>query len=406
MNLLHITPYYAPAYAFGGVARAVEGLARALAARGHAVTVITTDAHSQTERSPAPLDEIRGGVRVIRIPNRSLTLRGRLNLSTPTAFGRAAAQWADWADAVHLHEFRTVENWLALRAIPPSTPVILSPHGTLSTDAGRGRAKRLWDALFSAQIARRISAVVGLTESERAEAESFWKARGWGGAARFIVIPNGVSWAEFEAFAPGDPLKAAYWMKAQFCARFDVPPDAPLALYLGRLHPRKGIDALARAFALADVPGARLALVGPDDGALRHVRPLLDERAIVTGYLEGALRGGALAAASVFALPALGGEGLPMAALEALAAGVPVLLSPACHLPEVEAAGAGRIVPPDPEALAQALRAYLMLDPAERARIGAAGRALVESRFTWERAAEAYEEVYGEASPRAGVKRV
>lgn len=395
MNLLHITPYYAPAYAFGGVTRAVEGLARALVKRGHAVTVITTDAHTQTERSPAPPDETRDGVRVIRVPNRSLTLRGRLNLSTPTAFGRAVADWATWADAVHLHEFRTVENWLALRELPPSTPVILSPHGTLSTDAGRGSAKRLWDALLSAQIAARIGVVVGLTDSERAEAESVWKAHGWGGAG-FATVPNGVHWAEFEAFAPGDPLKAAYWMKAQFCARFDLSPDAPLALYLGRLHPRKGIDLLARAFALADVPGARLALVGPDDGALRLVRPLLDDRAIVTGYLEGALRGGALSAASVFALPALGGEGLSMAALEALAAGIPVLLSPACHLPEVESAGAGQIVPPDPDALANALRAALTRSPAERARIGAAGRALVEHRFTWDRVAAAYEGVYGE----------
>ncbi len=397
MKLLHITPYYAPAYAFGGVTRAVEGLARALAARGHAVTVITTDAHSQTQRSPAPPDETRDGVRVIRVPNRSLSLRGRLNLSTPTAFGRAVADWAAWADAVHLHEFRTVENWLALREIPPSTPIILSPHGTLSTDAGRGNAKRLWDVLLSAQIARRISLVVGLTESERADAESIWKAQGWG-KARFTSIPNGVNWAEFEAFAPGDPLKAAYWMKTQFCARFDVSPDAPLALYLGRLHPRKGIDVLARAFSLADVPGARLALVGPDDGAVRRVRPLLDERAIVTGYLEGALRGGALAAASVFALPALGGEGLSMAALEALAAGVPVLLSPACHLSEVEAAGAGQIIPSDPERLAEALRAALTRSPAERVRMGAAGRALVERRFTWERVAAAYEGVYDQPS--------
>jgi poly(glycerol-phosphate) alpha-glucosyltransferase len=395
MKLLHITPYYAPAYAFGGVTRAVEGLARALVERGHAVTVITTDAHSQTERSPAPSDETRDGVRVIRVPNRSLSLRGRLNLSTPTAFGRAVADWATWADAVHLHEFRTVENWLALREIPPSTPAILSPHGTLSTDAGRGNAKRLWDVLLSAQIARRISAVVGLTDSERADAESIWKTQGWDSATRFTVIPNGVNWAEFEAFAPGDPLKAAYWMKAQFCARFEVSPDAPLALYLGRLHPRKGIDALTRAFYLADVPSARLALVGPDDGAMRLVRPLLDERAIVTGYLEGALRGGAMAAAAVFALPALGGEGLSMAALEALAAGIPVLLSPACHLPEVEAAGAGQIVPPDPEPLAEALRAALTRSPAERARMGAAGRALVERRFTWDRVAEAYEGVYG-----------
>src|SRR3954463_14373925 len=83
LNLLHLTPYYAPAYAFGGVTRAVEGMARALAARGHSVTVLTTDALSQTERYRGALDIDQDGVRVVRVPNRSVMLRGRLNLSTP-----------------------------------------------------------------------------------------------------------------------------------------------------------------------------------------------------------------------------------------------------------------------------------------------------------------------------------
>jgi poly(glycerol-phosphate) alpha-glucosyltransferase len=390
LNLLHITPYYAPAYAFGGVTRAVEGLTRALAARGHHVTVLTTDAYTQTERLPQPYPTEAGEnpVQVVRARNLSARLRGRYNLSTPLGMARTARRWLAWADVVHTHEFRTVENLLALRT---DKPVVLSPHGTLAHDAGRGGVKRTWDALFSRRMARRIAAVVGLTEDERAEAEALWRA--WGAAAQFAVIPNGVHWAEFAPFAPGDPLHMATWMRAQFRATFDLPPDALLVLYLGRLHPRKGIEALARAFRRLDMPGARLALVGPDDGALALARPHLDERAILTGYLEGALRGGALAAASVFVLPAHSGEGLSMAALEAMAAGLPVIVSPACHLPEVEAAGAGMIVPPDEAALADALR-QLLSDEARRAQMGKAARALVEQRFTWERAAAQYEALY------------
>ena len=50
MHILHLSPYYRPAYAFGGVVRAVEGIAGALAARGHQVTVLTTDALDQKRR--------------------------------------------------------------------------------------------------------------------------------------------------------------------------------------------------------------------------------------------------------------------------------------------------------------------------------------------------------------------
>jgi glycosyltransferase involved in cell wall biosynthesis len=391
MNILHITPYYAPAYAFGGVTRAVEGLARALAARGHAIHILTTDAYTQTARLPptAPLPD--STIPVTRVRNLSVPLRGRYNLSTPFGMRRAARHLIASADVIHAHEFRTIENLLTF-PLADHKPIVLSPHGTLSTDAGRGAVKRVWDRLFSVGMARRIAAVIALTESERADAQALWRA--WGASARIEVIPNGVHLPEFEAFAPTTTLRAAYWMRAQFCAAFDLSPDAPLVLYMGRLHPRKGIDALVRGFYAANLPDARLALVGPDDGALDAIRPLLDARAVVTGYLEGALRGGALAAASLFALPSSGGEGLSMAALEAMAAGLPVVLSPACNLPEVEAAGAGMIVDATPDALAGAFRAIIG-DADRRRAMGAAARALVEEKFTWERVAALYETVYG-----------
>ena len=114
MNILHLTPYYAPAYAFGGVTRAVEGMARALAARGHIVTVLTTDALNQQSRYEAALDSRprEGDVRVVRVRNRSVRLRGQFNLSTPLGMGQIAADLLKNADILHVHEFRTAENLL------------------------------------------------------------------------------------------------------------------------------------------------------------------------------------------------------------------------------------------------------------------------------------------------------
>ena len=110
MRIVHLVPYYAPAYAFGGVVRAAEGLCRALARRGHVVTALTTDALDRAGGRAAPPDEIRDGVRVLRLPNRLPALRARLNLSTPAGLQAALGPLLAEADALHCHEFRTVET--------------------------------------------------------------------------------------------------------------------------------------------------------------------------------------------------------------------------------------------------------------------------------------------------------
>ncbi|MFN8563218.1 MAG: glycosyltransferase [Anaerolineae bacterium] len=138
MNIVHLTPYYAPAYAFGGVTRAVEGMARTLARRGHQVSVLTTDALSQHERYTGALDSVQDGVRVVRVRNLSTWLRGRLNLSTPPGMGRLAADLLADADILHIHELRTSENLLVTPVMAWTMPIVLSPHGTLTLGTGRG----------------------------------------------------------------------------------------------------------------------------------------------------------------------------------------------------------------------------------------------------------------------------
>ncbi|MCS7070873.1 MAG: glycosyltransferase, partial [Anaerolinea sp.] len=138
MRIVQVTPYYAPAYAFGGVVRAVEGLTRALIQRGHTVTVLTTDALTPTTRYPGPSVEHLDGVQIIRVPNLSIWLRGRLNLSTPLHMRRCGDAAIAAADIVHLHELRTLEAQIAVPlAVRAGVPVVLSPHGTLDRRTGR-----------------------------------------------------------------------------------------------------------------------------------------------------------------------------------------------------------------------------------------------------------------------------
>ena len=382
MNLLHVTPYYAPAYPFGGVVRAVEGLAVALAARGHKLTVLTTDAGSRSGRVDAPAEEMRNGVRVIRLRNRAPKLRVSANLSTPAGLAGMARSLLPGMDLVHLHEFRTVEALqVTPEAVRAGVPIILSPHGTLTLETGRSFLKSRWDQLLSRRVADHLAAVVALTDAEAEDVRLLW-ARLGRTPPPLHIVPNGVNPADVTPSAPA---------RAGFRRRYEL-GDAPVCLFLGRLHARKGVDVLAQAFLAANIPDTRLVIAGPDEGMQHGLEELGDPRIVLTGYLGPEERLAALAAADVFALPATG-EGLSMAALEALAAGLPVILSPGCNLPEVEPAGAGLEVEPALEPLTAALR-LLLNDHELRLRMGAAARTLVESRFTWARVAEQMEAVY------------
>ncbi len=259
-------------------------------------------------------------------------------------------------------------------------PVVLSPHGTLSLTTGRGALKSAWDRLLAPPVARRITTVVGLTAAEVDEARALWTSFD-APAARFAVVPNGVDPAEFANLAGREAFRARYGLG-----------DAVVCLFMGRLQARKGADVLIEAFQKANVAGARLVIAGPDEGMLPALQPLADERVIFTGYLSGADRLAALAAADVFCLPATG-EGLSMAALEALAAGLPAILSPGCNLPEVGTSGAGLIVDPQVDPLAEALR-DLLTQADRRWAMGAAAKTLIHDHFTWDSAAAQVEAVY------------
>jgi glycosyltransferase involved in cell wall biosynthesis len=388
MQLLHVTPHYYPAWSFGGTARVAYELTRQLAARGHEVTVFTTDTLDARRRiagAPGPVDV--EGVRVFYFRNWTHALSARLNLSTPRAMRRAARELAPGLDLVHCHELRTVEN---LHVVPVAAhvgvPLVLSPHGTLPHETGRGAFKRWWDRLFGRRLAGSFAHMAALTAHEAEQTRALWRwLRLPAGDLHVQVIPNGIDMADFDDLPP----------REVFRARYGIPADALLVLFLGRLHPRKGVDLLARA--VEAVPGAWLAVVGPDEGAQSDIEALaqalgISDRVTLTGYLDGADKLAALAAADVFALAAVG-EGLPMAALEAGAAGLPLLLSPECYLPAVEEAGAGWVLPRRPAAWSDGLR-RLLTDADLCASMGHSARDMVAARFTWSAVLDRLESFY------------
>jgi glycosyltransferase involved in cell wall biosynthesis len=380
MHILHITPYYAPAYSFGGVVSATQGLTRALVKRGHQVTVLTTDALSLDTKISNEPQTMLEGVRVLRIPNQIYALR-KINLSTPFALRKIIAPVLPSVDIVHLHEFRTVENLLITPLLAQhNIPAVLSPHGTLNLGTGRSTLKLWWDRLFSPRVARHINHVIALAQSELDDIQALW-SRFDNSKTTFNIIPNGVNPLELAHLPDAESFREKYGLG-----------NARVVLFMGRLHERKGVYLLAQAFLQANIPDTKLVLAGPDEGMRETLQALADERIVLTGYISGAERLQALAAASLFVLPAVG-EGLSMAVLEAMSAGLPVLLSPGCNLPEAETYQAGRIVEPQINPLAAALR-EMLTDTAALSQMGQNAKNLIRERFTWDTIAAQMESVY------------
>ena len=187
--------------------------------------------------------------------------------------------------------------------------------------------------------------------------------------------------------------------------RLGVGPDTPLVLFVGNLEPRKQVHVLLDALATLDQ--ALLVVVGSGESAgaddqTRHLaqrtRSLgLCQRVRYVGRIADQVLLEWYAAADVFALPS-SSEAQGIVALEAMAAGLPVVASAVGGLlGTIDDQRTGFLVPAG-DALALAARLRLLLErPELRAQIGTAARAAVERDFTWQRAVDATCEVYREA---------
>jgi glycosyltransferase involved in cell wall biosynthesis len=198
-----------------------------------------------------------------------------------------------------------------------------------------------------------------------------------------LIIPNGIFLEEFAVLPP----------KGFFRELMPELDGKRVVLFLSRLHTKKGLDILAAAFArlAKSHPDANLVVAGPDGGARDDFESLVNQLGMKDRvHLVGPLYGGdklrALVDATCFCLPSRQ-EGFSVAITEALACGLPVVVSDACHFPEVKSAHAGAVVSLDPAEVASAL-AGILDNPAMASIMGRNGQQLVRENYTWPRIAE------------------
>jgi poly(glycerol-phosphate) alpha-glucosyltransferase len=210
--------------------------------------------------------------------------------------------------------------------------------------------------------------------------------------APIAVVPNGVTIPAAPVAQLPDPPWAAH-----------IPSGEPVLLFFGRFHAKKGIEPLLQAWQAVSAAAERsswwLAFVGyGDQGDLQRRVAAAQahgelNRVCVCGPVFGTHKQAALSAATAFVLSSFS-EGLPMAALEAMAYQLPCLLSYACNLPDAFSVGAALPVAAEPESLAASLHQLFALSPGEREVMGCAGQAHVEEHYSWPRVAEQTRQLY------------
>ena len=171
LSVLHITPYGADAWSYGGIPRVADTLTRSLVQRGHDVTLCATDVCSRTSRL-RPSSERRWylrpwndgdtttGVTTHIFPNLSNGLAYHWQLFTPVGLAGFVRRHAARFDVAHLHAYRNLPGVIAARELRRQrVPFILAPNGTAPRIERRRLLKRAFDGLGGDIVLRHASRI-------------------------------------------------------------------------------------------------------------------------------------------------------------------------------------------------------------------------------------------------------
>lgn len=376
MRILQVLTLLSPAGEFGGPATVAVNQSRALAQRGHAVTLI---AGSFDEPGSAP--DVPG-VRVLTFPTRTVGRgRGFARIVAPSMLRWIRTHAGDF-DVAHVHLGRDFVTLPAARLLSwGNVPTHVQTHGMINPRPSL--PYQVIDRALTIPAVRHARTAFYLNDLELRKLRS-----AIGGSPRYSYLGNGV------------PLPDA--------VRPARPDGLPEVLFLARLHPRKRAVTFARvATELAPRFPARFTIIGPDEGdgpavdeVLRDFRASQDAEVADRIRREAPIPGGRvterLAQAAIYVLPSIH-EPLPMSVLEAMAAGLPVVVTDTCGFAGLVAdADAGLVVDDSMGALSAALIG-LLTDPARARAQGLRGRHAVEQHWGITSIARQLEEHYDAA---------
>ncbi|HEX4001827.1 MAG TPA: glycosyltransferase [Candidatus Acidoferrales bacterium] len=369
----------------------VRSLAGGLAKRGHQVTVLTADLGlggvngfaAKVQRRKWGWRWEEDGVEAIYLPTRGHYHATTLN---PAIIGYCAASLRDF-DVAHIYGlYDLLGPAAAYFCRRQDIPYLVEPMGMYRPIDRSLRLKRLWHRAVGKELLGGATRVVATSGIERGEL-----LEGGIPESKVVVRYNGI---DLESCAPSAP-------RGTFRLKWKISPDEPLILFLSRLIPRKGADLLIGAFAQACPQQGRLVIAGPEGeaGYRAYLARCAKEsgvecRVLFTGPIYDDDKKAALADADVFALPSRY-ENFGNAVAEAVASGVPVIVTGACGIHSLIDNRAGLVITSTKEELADALH-RLIYDRKLYERLKAGCRGVVDE-LSWDKLTEQMEGYYADA---------
>lgn len=374
--MLHVIPAVAPSY--GGPSQAVLEMVRSLISHGIGAEIVTTDADGRRNLKVLWGKKILyQGAPVYFFPR---TLRAEYKFSWPLT------QWLrrniQNYDLLHLHSIFCYPTAIAAHyARKFRTPYILRPAGMLEDWSLNQKSfrKRLYLNLIENKTLGSAAALHYTSGEEKRVSERLAFSR------RGVVVPLGIDL----------DLQSQKVERGTFKRKYAIPPGKKLIVFLSRLHPKKGLEFLADALSKLHFLRDDFIFVIAGKGEARYESSLkrrvrergLQSETLFTGFLEGKEKQALLRDADLFVLPSHQ-ENFGFAAVEAMAEGVPVIVSDRIDLAaEIKEFGAGVTVPREIGPLTAAIH-DLLNDEQKRNRMGEKGRDMVLKKFDRRKMAE------------------
>ena len=369
MHILQVTPYFFPH--FGGVESHVLGLSENLIKLGHDVEVVTS------RYSRMPETEVLNGIRITRLPQ-------WINMyNTPLVTSIRQFVRRTHADIVHIHSPPPfTERFAAKGAKDAGKPFVVTHHCDLELKGFFGStAVNFYQKFLGNYPLKEANRVISTTDSYATTSRTLWDID-------VTVIPNAVDIKRFQPTNDGKIIRDKY-----------SSDNEPLALFVGRLVPHKGIGILIRSLAYTEK--GKLLIVGDGpykDWLINLTRKLdLSERVVFVGPVDDYWLPSYYAATDAVVLPSTSRlEAFGIVGLEGMASGKPLILSDIPGVRDVISEKEGYIVEPlDPSAIAEAL-GKVWNTPEMATEMGKRGRQRVEELFSWEKVSKDVEKVFKE----------
>jgi len=375
MKTLQVIPFFTPS--LGGSVTVPYHLSRWLAKEGHDVTIITTDYKYDPDYAQS-LENVEV------IPFRHVACLGQF-LYSPEMKGWLKSNISNY-DIVHLHNFRSYQNNIVCKcATKFDIPYVVQPHGSLPRIVEKKGLKQLYDVVWGNEILKNASKIVAVSGNEVGQFRQVGIPD-----EKITVIPNGINYVSPTDLPPAGQFREQYSIH-----------EKHIILYVGRIHKRKGIDFLIRAFSsfIQTWTGddVTLVIIGPDDGYRSVLEGLVEQLGLLDkvrfiGFIPSLAV--AYQDADVLVYPATY-EIFGLVPFEALLCGTPVIVTDDCGCGEIiKEAGCGYLVHyGDVTGLGEMLK-YTLEHPDANKRVVEAGKRYIEEHLAWESVVKQVEEMY------------